>query len=141
MTKISELTVADLRGARDQIEAHLKERFGLTFEAGDYVQVSVRSLGINFCAYVGRYNAPERIEIYESAEHDADWTEFMDKVWKRVGQIPSREARELRSVMSKLGDAIEVLAGSPSEFAVTLVARLRAAQAEAGRLLEHQPGE
>lgn len=43
MPKISELTVADLRGARDQIEAHLKERCGLS--AFEYFSVETGEHG------------------------------------------------------------------------------------------------
>lgn len=140
MPKISDLTVADLRGARDQIEAHLHGRIDTTIHR---ISIDVIDTGIKAWISLPKgYEVDDHTWISERAEWDADWTEFMDTVWKRIGQIPSREARELRSVMAKLGDSIELLADSPSEFAVTLTARLKALRDEAGaRLIEFQPGE
>lgn len=105
MPKISELSVADLRGARDQIQQHLLERCGIDTP----FKFEMRCNEVRTWLYHGTHGKPDHVLICEGATYDTDWTEFMDTVWKRVNQIPRAEVREIRSVMEALGGAIEIL--------------------------------
>ena len=137
MPKISELTVADLRGAATQLRGAIDAKAPLG--RYDYVDFRLTDTGATFSARVSDRGKSGHVAIYESAEWDTDWTELLDKVWKRVGQIPSREVSEIRSVMEALGSAIEIIDKSKAEFAVDLTARIKQARDDAGaRLIEYQ---
>jgi hypothetical protein len=145
MTKISDLTVADLRGACEQMERHLLET--LKFEnARAEVEVTADRATINV-RVTGRgvpeehqYQDPYWVQRWDSV--DGDWDALLARVWATLGKHAVPEVREIRSIMAKLGEGIELLADSPSEFAVTLTSRLKTLRDEAGaRLIEYQPGE
>lgn len=141
--KISELTVVDLRGACMQMERHLTET--LQFEqaiakaevTADRVTMSVRVTGRGVA---DQYAEPNWIIRWETL--DGDWDALLAETWAAIGKHVVPEVREIRSVMQKLGDAIEGIADSPSEFAITLRARLNALRDEAGaRLITYQAAE
>lgn len=139
MPKISELTVADLRGARDMIVRHLSDVCGVQDTSHVGAEMVTHATGIQFRFFAGGHNDPNRVWITEGAEYDGDWTEFLDLIWKRVGQIPRAEVREIRAVMEALGSAIEILDKSTSEFAADLAAGIKQARDDAGaRLIEYQ---
>jgi len=142
MPKISDLTVADLRGACAQIEDYLVNRLGFE-KAHAEVEINADRATVNArVAGAGvpkdhQYECPWWVQEWDTL--DGEWDHLLAKVWAAIAKHQIAEVREIRSVMEALGSAIEILDKSRSEFAADLAAGIKRARDDAGaRLIEYQ---